>query len=103
MRFYVLALVALAACGGSTSDTTLHISNYETTCAVASDCAVVFIGDPCASACRCPNAAISTTATIQEASDLAAAEALCTTSPGGCTVSCVVPTASCAQGVCALQ
>jgi hypothetical protein len=102
MRLRWLALLSLAGCGSST-DTTLHISNYKTTCAVASDCAAVFIGDPCATACRCPNAAISNTATIQEASDLAAAEALCTKAPGVCTASCVTPQATCAQGTCALQ
>jgi hypothetical protein len=103
MRPLALALLALAACGGTSTDTTLLISNYKTTCTAASDCAAVFIGDPCASACRCPNASINTTATLQQASDLAAAEALCTSAPGVCTASCVTPTAACTQGVCALQ
>lgn len=103
MRPLALIVLALAACGGTSTDTTLLISNYKTTCTAASDCAAVFIGDPCTSACRCPNAAIDTTATLQQASDLAVAEALCTNAPGACTESCVTPTVTCAQGVCALQ
>lgn len=103
MRPLGLALLALAACGGSSTDTTLRIGDYKTTCMAASDCAAVFVGDPCTDACRCPNASINTTATIQEASDLAAAEALCADGPGACPAHCVPKTATCAQGVCALQ
>jgi hypothetical protein len=97
-----LSLLALAACG-SGSATTLQISDYNTACTSASSCAAVFVGDPCASACKCPNAAIDNRDTIREASDLAAAEALCTSPPPGCTESCSMPQATCTLGVCALQ
>ncbi len=98
-----LWLLAVAACGGGGSDTTLQISNYYTFCSQDSDCAAVFIGDACASACKCPNAAINNTDTIREGSDLAGAESLCTTMPAPCTASCTNLQVACVAGTCAVK
>jgi hypothetical protein len=99
-----LWLLAIAACGGGgSSDTTLQISNYYTFCSQDSDCAAVFIGDPCTNACKCANAAINNTDTIRQGSDLAAAEALCTSMVSPCTAACLSPQVTCAQGTCALK
>jgi hypothetical protein len=104
MKKPCLLLLALAACGsGANNDTTLHIANYDTACTSAADCAVVFVGDPCVTPCKCPNAAINSTATLREASDLAAAEALCTGMQGVCNAACASPLVTCTQGACALQ
>ena len=96
-----LTLLAFAACSSGT-DTTLQLSSYDTACNVQADCAAAFVGDPCATTCECPNAAINRSDLPREQSDLMAMTALCNTPPGACTVSCVEPMPTCNAGVCAL-
>lgn len=101
MRSLALFLLAVAACGGTAADTTLRLDDYATVCNADSECVAVFIGDPCTSPCRCSNAAINGTSYHQQASDLAAAEALCTSKPA-CSASCTNPKPSCVHDACAL-
>lgn len=37
----------------------LSSADYGRSCAAASDCTSVYVGDPCSSTCHCPNAAIN--------------------------------------------
>jgi hypothetical protein len=93
----------LLVAAGCSSSPTIQLSNYSTGCMTAADCAVVFVGDPCASLCKCDNAAISTADVARQAADLHAAEGACGPTETPCTASCDLPTATCADGKCALQ
>jgi hypothetical protein len=97
----LLSLLALASCSSGVN-TTLQVSNYDTACTADADCKAVFIGDPCATKCQCPNAAINSVDVPREQSDLMAVAALCTSSPGVCTASCIQPTPACTAGHCTL-
>jgi hypothetical protein len=97
----LLPLLALAACNSS-PNTTLELKNYDTACAVDADCKAVFVGDPCATACQCANAALNSSDYFREQSDLMAMTAICSNPPGTCTESCATPVPACNKGTCAL-
>jgi hypothetical protein len=88
-------LLAFGACGSPTLDG----ASFDTACVADQDCVGVFLGDPCSSACDCPNAAINKSDLARYQSDLAADRAACS-SKSACVADCVAPTATCKLGVC---
>jgi hypothetical protein len=92
--FGFLAVLALAACA---ADTTIALTEFDTTCAKDQDCVNVQVGDICG--CDCGNAAINT-------KDLAAYQAELANKGMHCNTKvfcdCAVPASPvCTQGRCA--
>jgi hypothetical protein len=90
-------LVALAACGSS--DTSLGIAGFDTSCAQDTDCVAVQSGDLCG--CDCGNAAINKVDLASYQIQAAAAQSHCGSAVMGC--DCAYAPAVCTQGQCALS
>ena len=92
---------ALSSCGNGTPvNTTLAISNYQTSCTAPSDCIAVFIGNVCG--CHCANAAISNADSARYQSEYHSAQQGCQQGLG-CGVECVNTTVACTSNVCAIM
>lgn len=97
----LMAVLVFVAAGCSGQSTIIEAKQYATSCSTAADCVGVFVGDAC-SVCRCPNAAISTSAKSRYDADRLAARAQCETAPA---VECPCPderAGACNNNVCEL-
>jgi hypothetical protein len=92
-----LLLFALTSCGSSILDK----KAYSQSCAQASDCVPVFLGDVC-TVCACANAAVATSSRARYDADAAAARRLCGPQPAIACAPCSQAIATCTNGVCGL-
>jgi len=76
------------------------VSDYKTTCTVATDCLRVSIGTVC-TPCSCPDAAINIADQDRYNADFARARSACG-AVNGCIAACAIPQAKCTSGKCTL-
>lgn len=90
----LVVVLLVAGCG----NTTVSLTDYNTSCTADADCMAVTVGSVCG--CSCGNAAINRTDAVRYHSDHTAARSHC--SGPECLADCAAPKLSCSSGTCKL-
>jgi hypothetical protein len=104
-RVSSLCLLAMAACGSSSSPATHEIAamSYARNCASVADCFAVYEGPVGCCGGGCPNAAIRADALAKYTSDFVAAEHCDVQPPCAVGGACGTDRVACVSGVCQLE
>jgi hypothetical protein len=101
VKHHWFVLSCLVACDGDDDESTFDVSSYDRQCMMASDCVLIYTGDPCG--CDCTQDAIATSAREQYFADRDAYIQLhCPEGPPSCGPCPDSPDAVCQSSRCGL-